>query len=311
MRYITTASLNGLKIDVGSDWHLPPSNADLLAGFKERIVSEKGSSILFCVGDIIETSDGLDSSRLIVKLLNELATVYRGVIFVPGNHDLRGRQEPWNDFQDNLSPNVFTTGAFDPRLLDLHDIDPDFPSTKVLLTNFFYDMKFLDPAILDLTPEAVLRYYQDETNDGKHFLNGKVEMFVEMAEIARAWIKPEIDILVSHALPHPSLVTFRVGEKTEEHVRREAELGIPFICDPEYDAKQGARWNDTAEGYRKFWNFKSFFMGSDVLSETNFKDGLVCVYGHNHRSNDKPMKLNGKTVNFVSHQPCPWTTNYQ
>jgi|SRR6185436_3054064 len=311
MKYITTASISGFSFDVGSDWHLPPDRLEVLNSFPDHIKSQQGSDILFCVGDVIETSDGLNSSAHISKLLDGLSDLYKVIIFTPGNHDLRGRNNPWSDFA-NLPKNVYTTStnSYGYRVLDLYDLHKDLPNLRILVADLFYDMKFLNPSILDISDGELIAQYR-ESNDGKHFLNGDIANFSHMAHHVRVRLDSSIDMLVTHSLPHPSLVTFRVAQITEEIEEKQKILGIPFICDPDHDTQEASRWNSTPERYRQWWNIKSFFMGSDVLSTTNFKDGLICVYGHNHRSNQSPAIINNKKVHFVSHQPCPWKTNYQ
>jgi len=312
MRYVTTVSPNGIQFDVGSDWHLPPDNTDLLKGFAKRVASEQGSSILVLAGDVIETSDGLNSASLICSLLADLSKVYRGVIFAPGNHDLRGRENPWGDFADLPSNVACHSKPIGSTLFSLKALDMGMPDACVMLTNIFYDMMFMDPTLLGLTNEILMKQYA-ESNDGLHFLKGDTKLFVEMAARARGCLSvasDQVDILVTHALPHPCQVTFRVAEMTDDVRALSEKLGIPFVCDTAYDEKSAKRWDTTPEGFRAWWNNKSFFMGSDILSTTDFKNGLVAVYGHNHRSNNKPTTINGKTVHFVSHQPNPWETKY-
>lgn len=308
MKYITTATVNGFSFDVGSDWHLPPDRKELLDSFSLRIEKEQGSDILFCVGDVIETSDGLNSATYINKLLDGLSELYKVIIFTPGNHDLRGRNNPWSDF-NNLPKNVHTTSN-GYSVLNLFDLHQDLPNLRILVADLFYDMKFLNPSILNICDGELIAQYR-ESNDGRHFLNGDIANFSHMAHHVRSRLDSSIDILVTHSLPHPSLVTFRVAQITEEIEKKQNILGIPFICDPDHDIKEASRWNTTPDKYRQWWNIKSFFMGSDVLSTTDFKDGLVCIYGHNHRSNQTPTVINNKKVYFVSHQPCPWKTDYQ
>jgi hypothetical protein len=128
-----------------------------------------------------------------------------------------------------------------------------------------------------------------------------------MAKNAAAALQLDTDLLITHCVPHPSLVKFRVPEKTATIQKLESTLGIPFDCNPNEDAEKAARKGfATPTHFVDFWNYKSFTMGSDILSgyDAQPKDGLCVISGHNHRSEDGRIRtVNGKTVSFYSHQP--------
>ena len=99
-------------------------------------------------------------------------------------------------------------------------------------------------------------------------------------------LQKDIDVLVTHALPHPSLATFRVGEQKEEYRELERLSGVPFICNPGFDQEEAIKeGKKSPEEFREGWNKKSFLMGSNILEHetADFKDGIIVLYGHNHR----------------------------
>ena len=299
---IKTFSIDDFSFDVGSDWHISSANIEKVI---TNIISNKKSNLLFCVGDLVDSDDGQDVSGLVIEILNRLSLFYRSVIFMPGNHCLRGRKDPWNSFlKPNTRNNVFTNcNETDPYVFNLNDLDKIFPNKLVMLANIFYDMEFIDPTIIGFTERDVKKFYCAENKDYKYLVGGTIELFKNMSTTVRKDLNDKIDILVTHALPHPSLVTFRVPEIANDILAAQNKLNIPFICniaDDEIQAKRNGAPN--AESYRNYWNMKSFVMGSDVLSNSSFKDGLVCIHGHNHRSTDHTTEINNKQVRFISHQ---------
>ncbi|MCB0329273.1 MAG: metallophosphoesterase [Bdellovibrionales bacterium] len=291
---VRTVNINGENFDIGSDWHFP-IELELAEAAAKRISQAKGSDILFCGGDLNLTDKGQDSSHWVSSFLHEVSKSYAVVVFVPGNHDLRGRDNPFQSFE--LPPSVVMPNQFTPQVINTE-------SNRLLVGNVFYDLKFIDPAALDLTPEQLREFYKT-VPDGKFLLNGDLSTFPEMTDIVARKLDESIDILVTHALPHPSLVTFRVTNKDDRHFALERELDIPFICDPEDDQVRAHKRGMTAEQFRTRWNLKSFFMGSDLLShpDAQIKDGLHCVYGHNHRGDKKEITVRGRRVTLLTHQP--------
>lgn len=291
---VKTININGENFDVGSDWHLPLGEINT-SSMLRAIKKSKGSDVFFCVGDLFTTSSGEDSSNNLSEFLSMAAEEYPLVVFIPGNHDLRGREDPFDSIA--IPEGVYMPKELDPLVLRTE-------ANKILLGNIFYDLKFIDPAIVD-TNEEKLKGFYPTLPDGQHLLNGDLSKFPKMsASVAKA-LDPTIDILVTHVLPHPSLVTFRVEELTPEIERMASEGTLKFICDPEGDRESAKRWDTTPAEFRNWWNEKSFFMGSNVLEhpEAQPKDGLTCVYGHNHRTNDDKIRLrNGNTVRLLSYQ---------
>lgn len=57
MNYISAFDLGGFTVDVGSDWHFELDGFDPIESAKMISAGQK-SSVLFCVGDLFETSKG-------------------------------------------------------------------------------------------------------------------------------------------------------------------------------------------------------------------------------------------------------------
>lgn len=302
--YIGNYNSNGLDFDVGSDWHLPLDDTKTNDCVENVKVHQK-SEYLFLLGDIFDTDQGQDSSNHINDLLAKLIRVYDLIFFVPGNHDLRGRDLPWSSF--SFSSSVFMPSQFAPKVVELSR------GKKILLGNIFYDLDFVDPALIGIDLEAARTFYEQETTDGRYLLGGNSASFLEMTQAVKNKLSTQIDIVATHAVPHPSLVTFRI-EKTNPKLEALAqECGIPFIVDLEDDAAQAVRYKTTPELARRYWNYKSIVMGSNIFKDPetlSFKDGLVALYGHNHRPGDRVSKLGERSVRFISHQPCAWKYNY-
>lgn len=288
--------IDGKVVDIGSDWHL--EGEDIVNRALARIASKRQSEVLFCMGDLFDAQNGEDTSESINRLLTGLAETYDNIIYTPGNHDLRGRIKPWESF--TLPPNVHYPKGEEPLIFTLGD-------KKVLIADLFYDMNFIDPAIVGLGWEKVISQYRS-SNDGKYFLEGKTEPFAQMTERAAQLLQADIDILATHSLPHPSLVTFRVQKITDDIVKMAEDSGLQFISNPAEDKEGATRWDFTPEDFRTWWNTKSIFMGSDLVGHPNAnpKNGLWVVHGHHHRNDLNPRTVKGKTVNIATHQPNPW-----
>ncbi len=296
-----TYSVKGLKFHLSSDLHWK----DDVEHLAERICSEKRSDILFLLGDVFEGVDetGLpkDTSHQVNQLLELISGHFRKIIFVPGNHDMRRlpmRENPWEDFK--IPDNVVMPSGEEPIVEIVDDV-------RILIGNLGYDMHFLDPQLVGLSEEDLLAFYRDHLPDGKAFLKGPESMpkFRSMTAKMAAKLSEEIDIVATHVPAHPSLVTFRVQKITPEMRKIEAEQGVQFICDILDDERNAKKYSVTAEEFRRFWNAKSLLMGSNLLDKelgSEAKNGLVMLYGHNHRGREELQVVNGKSVRFITHQ---------
>jgi hypothetical protein len=291
-----TLEVNGESFDFASDYHLPINQA-VVDKVIETLVQRKQSDIFVCVGDVFDADKGEDRSEAISDFLTKLSKAYSLVLYTPGNHCLRSRDNPWESFQvpDNV---LFPKGDM-PLIVNTE-------KNKIVLANLFYDLRFIEPSSIGFAEADILKFYREKTTDGKHLLGGDITLFKSMADNVAKCITPDVTMLVSHTVPHPVAVTFRVPVKTEELRRIEAETGARVDCMPEDDAREAAAKNKTAEGFREYWNKKSFVMGSNVISHqaARPRDGLICLYGHNHRSRDfDVVTASGLAVGLRSHQP--------
>lgn len=292
---IAQADLHGKTIDVGSDWHLDLQQTDIVGRAVNHIKNNRKSEVLFCMGDLFNTPNGENSSGAIREFLEGISGSYDHVIFTPGNHDLRGRENPWTDFE-NLSGNIVVPHPENVVIWEQGGI-------RVLVGNVFYDMEFIDPESVGISHEEVKQQYA-ASNDGKHFLHGETHLFKEMTQHAANCLQPDIDAIATHALPHPSLVTFRVDQVDDEIKRVATATGLDFICNPKEDREQATRWNSTPAEFRKWWNIKSIFMGSNVIGHASAqpRDGLLAIHGHHHRNDLRLRNCNGKTFRPITHQ---------
>jgi len=160
----------------------------------------------------------------------------------------------------------------------------------------------------NFTEQDTIRLY-NKGKDGEHLFGGCRDLFPLMADNLVAKMGPDVAMLITHCLPHSSIVQFRVAELTNETSEIERKYGVSFICNPEEDERDGRIWGTEAEGNnngngnRIWWNSRSMMMGSDVLSRAALHDSLVVVFGHNHLAEDDfPRLINGKTVTTQSFQ---------
>lgn len=295
-----TFSAGGLRFQQGSDHHYALVKAE---EFTDLLVAQidHTADVLILNGDFFDTFNGEAAQMQIGDMLRRVAATYQGpIVFVPGNHCLRGAgAAAWDKFGP-LPANVHAslTNPTQPIILPTK-------AGNMLIGNTFYDFNLLDPAVLGLTTSDILEFYKTRP-DGKHLLGGDTSTFEEMAINMAKALTPDIKFLVTHCAPHPSLVTFRIGERTDAVGRLENQLGVPFVCNPEEDAARSRKWNITPEAFRTNWNLKSFMMGSDVLGhcEANPADGLIVIFGHNHRAERNTRRLiNGRVIEFCSFQP--------
>ncbi len=112
-------------------------------------------------------------------------------------------------------------------------------------------------------------------------------------------------MLITHTLPHPAGVTFRVPMITPEHQQLEQASGARFISEPKDDEAKAVQRGISPDEFRKYWNLKSFIMGSNVLNNpaASPRDGLVCIYGHNHRTTTLDVQLDHGAAHLHCYQP--------
>jgi len=272
--------VNGLRILQGSDHHIP---LRLAGPYIRALISQslkQPSDMLILNGDLFDAPNGESVQETVGDLLRVVAARYkRPIVYVPGNHCLRGAgEDPWGRFGP-LPRHVFA-----PLANPLEPIILPTSAGKMVIGNIFYDFKFLDPSISGLTEKDIRDFYPS-TADGRYLLDGHTEDFELMADNVARSITPDTKFLVTHCLPHPTLVKFMQTAKTEVTERIEREHGIQFIYGSL--AKRAAQWGITEEEYLDFLTRKNFVMGSNVLDREGFDpapEGLVIFHGHNHQS---------------------------
>lgn len=307
-RQLRQAKWKELKFDLGSDHHFDLEN-DKPEEIAAAIRDQRQRTTLMLPGDLFETTKGQDSSRQIVEVLNGLvrgANGYDQVIWVPGNHDLRSQDKPF-DRNPKLSDRILSPqDALTPTIIELQGV-------RILIANLMYD-NLVQPEIALTTREAVEDLYRRKT-DGKYLLKGDMSLFPKMGEVVRDNLE-DVDILVTHVPAHPFAGKIIVGKNNEQAAITARKHGLGII--PEQEAIEEwktsiARWKkaggptlDFEDYARKYWNPKTVLLGTDVLTYNNFEDGLLSIYGHTHRSVDfEKRTVDGKEVNFLSYQPKP------
>src|SRR4051812_35551608 len=89
---------------LGSDWHFlaPTINQENSpARVADRVINDadqlsSGERHLYCVGDIYDAAvPGSNNGLYVQEVLDHLSRRFDAVFFVPGNHDLRGRPDPF------------------------------------------------------------------------------------------------------------------------------------------------------------------------------------------------------------------------
>jgi hypothetical protein len=301
------SNIVGLRLLHGSDHHISLADADqFIAALIESTLVHSPDAVVMN-GDLYNASKGEPTQEATGDLLRSIAHKFDGpIIYVPGNHCLRGAGEAaWGRF-GSLPPNVRTTTE-NP----LHPLTIPTASGDIVAGNLFYDFKFIDPVIFGLTEDEIHNFYRNELPDGFHLLGGHIDNFGEMADNLTKTITPNTKILITHCVPHPTLVQFRMAAPTTLSRQLETEHGINFFYGSEKEigeaeAKMAKRWNMSVQEYRDWWNMKGFAMGSNVLKRDNFPsppDGLRVISGHNHRSEyGIERSIGGRRIIFYAHQ---------
>lgn len=294
----SSLSINGERFDFGSDWHLPRDPL-VIRRATNTIINNKTSDLFICLGDVIDASDGSDTTEWTELFLYSLAHSFENVLYLPGNHCLRSRSNPWGSF--DLPPNVVMPYGENPVTFST-------TQNNYLLGNVFYDLEFIDSSMIDLTTNQLKEFYSS-LPDGKFLLGGgdHFDSFQRMSRNLSARLTPEITVLLTHTLPHPSEVSFKIKDRSLDSEHPAAKLGAQIMCTPEQDERDALQYNQSADEVRAWWNKKSFFMGSNVLNRApnNCRDGLIVLYGHNHRPPKNPIITleNDRCIRLVSHQP--------
>jgi len=287
-----------LKADLISDTHFPVSSDTnrILNLFLEN----KKSEILFILWDIYDSEKGEDSSNNLINLLNSLSENYKKVIFTGWNHEFRSgklNNENWyQEFKKLLAENVIVPEAIAKPTIEIIDW------VKILVWNIFYDMEFLNPELLWFEKDDILKVYKNIFPDWKYLFDGKIDTFEQMRDWILDLFDDSIDVIATHSLVHPSLVKFitswnvdRLQEKVWETINVEKYH--------EWHVRYAEKINISLEDYIKFYNYKSYFMWTNLLKDASkIKNNLLCLHGHSHRDSNHEIDILWKNVKFLSNQ---------
>lgn len=287
--------IQGETFDLSSDWHLP-MDTRVTDQFLRSLIATKNGDIFICAGDVFDAHESQDTSSWVSQLLTELAGHYSLVLYVPGNHCLRSKSEPWSGF--NVPANVVFPNGKQPCVVRTE-------KNNILLGNILYDFKLIDPSVVGTTRGEISKFYA-ATHDGCSLMGGDTSIFTAMADnLARA-LTPDISVMVTHTLPHPAPITFRVDHLMAHHEKLAQQCGASFLNDPEGDARAAHKWGISPQMARAWWNHRCFMLGSNVINRVDAdpRDGLIAIYGHNHQGASQNVRaLNGSRVELVTHQP--------
>jgi len=298
----------GLNLLQGSDQHFPVEEIDQFITLLVDQIRGHNPEAVILNGDLFDASRGESVQQAVGDLLRAVASGYEGrIIYVPGNHCLRGAgDDAWARF-GRLPANVHAplNNPVEPIILQT-------AKGKIVCGNLFYDFNFSDPALFDLTRNDILHFYKNSYADGRYLLGGRIDLFPIMADnLARA-LEPDTKILITHCLPHPILNRFRIAARTEITNRLERDHGIRFLYGSDrsnqgFERNAAERWGVSVEDYRSVWNLKSFVMGSNVLERDGFNPaphGLIVFSGHNHSAAYEEVSFIGdRKIVFCGHQP--------
>ena len=291
----TSVRIKGEVFDIASDWHLPISE-EVIPSVLRLIQKTVRGDTFICAGDVFDARNGEDTSFYVSKLLNGLSKLYDLVLYVPGNHCLRSRANPWNSF--TLADNVVMPIADQPKIINT-------PNNRILLGNVFYDLGFLDSSFLQIT-ESDLRAFYASTTDGRYLMNGELDVFRDITQSVASMLTDDITLLVSHTLPHYAPVRFRTQNWSEETREGAKKYGILGCSDGDNVRSIADHWGCSVPQALEWWNTKCFLMGSNLLNHPRAKpgEGLTAIYGHNHRTSEMDIKANnGSSIRLISHQP--------
>lgn len=297
----------GLGILQGSDQHIPLHQFDAFA--KNLIVqttqNKAQTDFLVLNGDHFDASEGEATQEAVGDLLREISNYFdKPIIYVPGNHCLRGRDaDAWSRF-GRMPNNVYA-----PLNEPTQPITLNTRIGNIVIANIFYDFDMVDPSPLGFSTDEVCAFYP-KTRDGKTLLGGNTELFDEMARNLVAAVTPQTSIMITHCLISRQQLAFNAEERNEEIEALEKNLKIPFITDPAYHRRVADYYGTTIPEQIAYANKKTCMLGSEILSKCadTFSGGLHVITGHNHVPENRVQRfINGKEVVFCTFQnPYHW-----
>jgi len=267
--------------------------------FLERQISEQHrryqqkADVIILNGDHYGAPNGEPAQKAVAFMLNYMAEKHPDVqfIYVPGNHCLRGAgDEAWRNF-GALRENILA-----PLGDGMNPVAITIKGIKIVAGNIFYDGTFLDPEPFGFKREEVEESYENSP-DRKYLFNGRRDNFRKMADNLAAALQPDVNILVTHMLPHSLLATLRLGPMTDYVAELGRKNHVNIRHDPVYEEEQAAKVGITARQFRRTWSGRTLSnMGSNVLTRPGFPQdhgGLHIVYGHSHVSIKPKIRENG------------------
>ena len=300
MKILSTVSLgNNKKIetDLVSDTHFSPdqSISSIIDLFKEQ---KKSETLLF-PGDVFQNNLGMNLHSQIKELLYELSIHYKNILFVPGNHDLRGEigENKFEIFQySDLPENVFSPSDYATPL------EVTISGVNILLANLLFSGLF-PVSELGITEEEELMAYKN-IPDGKFLLEGDISFFNEMKEATKKSLHKDIDVLMTHVVTHPSLVKVIDPSQSINPLcqKIQQEEVIKKYNNYNLYLSQNKRDHISLEKFIWRYNIKARRMGLDLFTEDfSGYNNLQVVYGHTHTPVDKIIKISEEAnIHFLS-----------
>ena len=275
-----------LQMQIGSDFHYPLDTQVSVVVWD--ILREYQKWVILCLnGDIFDTPEGQDSSQKVSQVISLIAKEVEKLIFVPGNHDLRWRNNPLESF--NISWNVVFPSSFEsPLIANIYGV-------KIIVANLLYDFAFVKA--LSQIPlysfEEILKTYRTTLPDGTHLFWSDISTFEQIRDNLRKSIAKNRDaqILITHVLPHPSLLRFLWDDP---RFWSEWSEVVSSISEIDRLRKQYPR-----DEFIKWWNHKSLaWMGANVFDSFSLPNA---IYWHNHKgSRDEKKLVLGNEVRFIT-----------
>gem|GEM_PF-6951985 len=292
-------TVQGIPFYLTSDLHLDPNQKNIVSIATQYFADEIDRSkarILFLLGDLFDSRNGQDTSRLINQLIQNLSGLIDNIIFVPGNNDLRGRPNPFQSFNFSKDRVLSPVGA--------HPIVATIEGLRILAGNIFADFERFIPYLPFCTRDSLLAFYASKL-DGKSLFDGNMGSFPAMTDALAQKLDPRIDVLATHYLSHPSSEKLRCHTLPPARRRVVARLAISTEWNPDADLERYKWFSRDLEKIRIWLNSNTFLLGANVLQHprADLGHGLTCLHGHNHHGQRIQLEIGDRSFEILSHQP--------
>jgi hypothetical protein len=315
------ASVQNLNFEVTSDNHCNNTKKDIDI-LIEKIISSKKTNILFILWDIINNNNWEDVTQNINYILNKLANFYETIIYTPGNHELRGKKNPfsWYKLQSNILMPIET-----------ENVKIEIKWVKILAMNLLYDKDFFQheiKQILWLNNKLIEEFYMKIPD--WNLLNIDFEKMNRYKENAINSID-NTDIILTHWMTYPHWLDIKTISKQWESIEeliitlkskkiRIDSYHIEKIIKKENEIRKKLKkyWIKTTQfnnfdiyNYKRLWlDFSQYIrwtrinmsiLWSNIFENWKYKDWLISIHWHNHSYlNQNTMNINSKKVHFLS-----------